>query len=47
MNKKFDALPWYVSPVFQHGLKIKMKNAEANGGCTHKVYDPLFFNKAK
>lgn len=30
-----------------HGLKIKMKNANTNGGYTHKVYDPVFFNKTK
>jgi long-chain acyl-CoA synthetase len=30
-----------------HALAVKLKNVTTNGGYTHRVYDPIFFNKTK
>lgn len=47
ITKKFEAVTGYAKSGLDHGLKIKIKNAQTNGGYTHKVYDPIFFNKTK
>ena len=47
IKKKFDDLQGYTKSAVQHGLKKKLANTAANGGYTHRVYDPLFFNKTK
>lgn len=33
--------------ALNHGLTKKLDNVASNGGYTHKVYDRLFFNRAK
>lgn len=47
INKKFEGVTGYAKSALDHGLKIKIKNTLSNGGTTHKVYDPVFFNKTK
>lgn len=47
IKKKFDELKGAASLALNHGLSKKLNNVSTNGGCTHKVYDPLFFNKTK
>lgn len=37
----------WTKTALDHGLNKKMANVTTNGGFTHKVYDPLFFNKTK
>ena len=47
IRKKFDDLQGYTKSAVQYGLSKKLNNVATNGGFTHKVYDPLFFNKTK
>ena len=47
IKKKFDDLQGYTKTALNYGLGKKLNNAGTNGGFTHKVYDPLFFNKTK
>lgn len=47
IKKKFDDLQGYTKSAVQYGLNKKLNNTATNGGYTHKVYDPLFFNKTK
>ena len=47
IRKKFDDLQGMTKTALNYGLAIKLKNASTNGGFSHKVYDPLFFNKTK
>ena len=47
IKKKFDDLQGVTKTALNYGLAIKLKNATTNGGHSHKVYDPLFFNKTK
>ena len=47
MTKKFSEVPFYLKPLVNHGLNVKLKNSTKNGGYTHRVYDPLVFNKTK
>lgn len=47
IHKKFESVTGYAKSALDHGLKVKMNNATTNGGYTHKVYDPIFFNKTK
>lgn len=47
IKKKFDDLQGYTKSAVQYGLSKKMNNVATNGGVTHKIYDPLFFNKTK
>ena len=47
IKKKFDDTQGYTKSLIEHGLKKKLNNTATNGGYTHKVYDPLIFNKTK
>ncbi len=45
-GKMEEANP-YLKVALDHGLNVKLNNHDNNGGYTHKVYDPIFFNKTK
>lgn len=47
IKKKFSDLQGYTRTAVNYGLDKKLKNVATNGGFTHKIYDPLFFNKTK
>ena len=47
IKKKFSELTGLTKTALEHGLNKKLNNLKRNGGYTHKVYDPLFFNKTK
>ena len=47
INKKFNDVTGYSKTLLNYGLSTKMSNVAGNGGYTHKVYDPLIFNKTK
>ena len=47
IKKKFDELQGYTKSAVTHALNKKLNNVSTNGGYTHRVYDPLFFNKTK
>jgi len=47
IKKKFDEIQGYTKSALNHGLNKKLNNVSTNGGYTHKVYDPIFFNKTK
>lgn len=47
IKKKFDDLQGYTKTAVEYGLRKKLNNVAKNGGYTHKIYDPLFFNKTK
>ena len=47
IKKKFDDLKGWTKTAVEHGLSKKLNNVAKNGGYTHKIYDPLFFNKTK
>lgn len=47
IKKKFGEIEGFSKTALDHGLSKKLNNVSTNGGYTHKVYDPLFFNKTK
>lgn len=47
IKKKFSELTGMTKTALDHGLSKKLNNVTTNGGYTHKIYDPLFFNKTK
>lgn len=47
IRKKFEEIQGFAKSAVQHGLSKKLNNTATNGGYTHKVYDPIFFNKTK
>lgn len=47
IKKKLGELQGWTKTALEHGLNKKLNNVTTNGGFTHKVYDPLFFNKTK
>eukprot|EP00919_Chromeraceae_sp_WS-2016_P011825 GHVR01027621.1.p1 GENE.GHVR01027621.1~~GHVR01027621.1.p1 ORF type:complete len:125 (+),score=8.87 GHVR01027621.1:2982-3356(+) len=44
---KFAEVEGWTKTALDYGLSQKLKNVQTNGGYTHKIYDPIFFNKTK
>jgi long-chain acyl-CoA synthetase len=47
IKSKFDEITGMTKIGLDHALSVKLNNVTTNGGYTHKVYDPIFFNKTK
>jgi long-chain acyl-CoA synthetase len=47
IKAKFNEVGGMTKVGLDHALAVKLKNVTTNGGYTHRVYDPIFFNKTK
>lgn len=44
---KFKEVTGYTKSALDYALSTKLNNVQTTGQYTHKIYDPIFFNKTK